>query len=287
MKNLFFSFVLFLALGVYAQNRPNDLFEVHYDNENAGAVSPANTDIIIAVKFTADILSPYTGCNLTAVKVYIQNPTVGDTVNVKIYGPGTSTDPGELLWSSPPVIVDSNAWNLIPLPIPVKILQSDLWVGIEARAGHQGAHSWAGCDAGPNDPDGQYIYFSNAWYKLTALGAAFTYNWNIRAIIETVSNVNDKISPSLTVLNQNYPNPFNPNTTISFSLPHNAKAILKVYNILGQEVSVLLNGDVSAGSHSLSFNAAGLPGGIYFYRLKAKAIDGSSFSSVKKMLLIK
>ncbi|MDR3610519.1 MAG: T9SS type A sorting domain-containing protein, partial [Ignavibacteriaceae bacterium] len=162
-----------------------------------------------------------------------------------------------------------------------------LWIGFEALSGRQGAHSWAGCDAGPNDPDGQYIYFSHAWYKLTALGAAFTYNWNIRAIIETVSDVQYEKPSAVFALAQNYPNPFNPNTAISFSLFRNSWTSLKVYNIIGQEVSVLLNGPLTAGFHSLNFNAANLPGGIYFYRLMARGIDGESFSSVKKMILLK
>jgi hypothetical protein len=83
-------------------------------------------------------------------------------------------------------------------------------------------------------------------------------------------------------LKQNYPNPFNPSTMITYSLPQNMLARLTVTNILGQEVAVLTDGMMSAGSHSVSFNGSNLTSGIYFYHLQA----GAS-SLTKKMMLIK
>jgi hypothetical protein len=83
-------------------------------------------------------------------------------------------------------------------------------------------------------------------------------------------------------LKQNYPNPFNPTTMISYSLPQNMLARVSVSNILGQEVAVLVDGMMSAGSHSVSFDGSKLTSGIYFYHLQA----GSS-SLTKKMMLIK
>ena len=159
---IIFSFVLFLAFGVYAQKHPNDLVEVHYDNENAGGVGSSKKDLIIAAKLNADMLAPYVGHKLSAIEVYIHNAPVGNTGVVQIYAAGTSTDPGDLLYSSSPIHVDSNAWNTIALSAPVTIPASDLWIGFEALSGPSGSHSWAGCDSGPNDPDGQYVYFSDA-----------------------------------------------------------------------------------------------------------------------------
>jgi hypothetical protein len=72
-------------------------------------------------------------------------------------------------------------------------------------------------------------------------------------------------------LGQNFPNPFNPSTTIDFLLPARARARLVVYNTLGQEVAVLVNGELEFGIHSARFDATGLPSGIYFYRLTAGA----------------
>jgi exosome complex RNA-binding protein Rrp42 (RNase PH superfamily) len=83
-------------------------------------------------------------------------------------------------------------------------------------------------------------------------------------------------------LSQNYPNPFNPTTQITFSVPQQVYATLVVYNTIGQEAAVLANGTFAPGTHQVSFNAAGLPSGTYFYRIQA-----GEFSSTKKMLLIK
>jgi len=65
----------------------------------------------------------------------------------------------------------------------------------------------------------------------------------------------------------NYPNPFNPRTTISFSLSQTAKVELAVYNPLGQEIAVLVNGRRPAGEHCVVWNAADAPSGVYVYRL--------------------
>jgi hypothetical protein len=284
---IIFSFVLFLAFGVFAQNQPTELLEIHYDNDYVNAIGSANTDFIIAAKLNQYILSPYVGDAIAQVKVYINNPTVGNTGVVKIYSAGTSLEPGPLLYSSSPVHVDSNSWNTIPISDLVTIPPSDLWIAFEAKSGPTGSHSWAGCDSGPNDPDGQYIFYGGSWRILTALGASFTYNWNIRAVIETVTQVKSETLPTTNILAQNYPNPFNPSTTINFSLSSDSWVNIKIYNILGQEISVLLNSQTSAGNHSVNFNADKLPAGMYLYKLTAFGINGSPFTSVKKMILEK
>jgi hypothetical protein len=83
-------------------------------------------------------------------------------------------------------------------------------------------------------------------------------------------------------LYQNYPNPFNPNTTIKYSIPELCKVRLTLFNLLGEEVTTLVNEEMSAGNYSAEFNAANLPSGVYFYRIQA-----GSFVETKKMLLIK
>ena len=89
-------------------------------------------------------------------------------------------------------------------------------------------------------------------------------------------------APEKFTLAQNYPNPFNPSTTINYSAPQAGKIKLAVYNLLGQEVAVLVNGEVSAGMHQAAFNAKSLPSGAYFYKLQSE-----HSVSVKKMLLLK
>ena len=89
--------------------------------------------------------------------------------------------------------------------------------------------------------------------------------------------------PKVFTLNQNYPNPFNPTTNIDFSVAANGKAVLKVYNILGQEVAELYNGEAQAGKIiQTHFDASRLASGIYFSRLEA---DGKSL--VKRMMFVK
>ncbi len=93
--------------------------------------------------------------------------------------------------------------------------------------------------------------------------------------------------PDVFLLEQNYPNPFNPATQINFKLSSDSKVILKVFNILGQEVSLLLNETMAAGGHSVTFDASNLNSGVYFYRIEVNSIEGTNFTSVKKMILSK
>jgi hypothetical protein len=83
-------------------------------------------------------------------------------------------------------------------------------------------------------------------------------------------------------LEQNYPNPFNPSTTIGYSVPAASKVNLKVYDMLGREVAVLVNETMPAGGYEVKFNASGLSSGVYFYKLRA-----GNFTITKKLNLIK
>lgn len=97
-----------------------------------------------------------------------------------------------------------------------------------------------------------------------------------------VSNINNLTIPAEYELHQNYPNPFNPITAIKFSIPKTQYVKLSVYDVLGKEVSVLVNGVMQAGSYIVDFNASDLPSGLYFYKLTA-----GEYISVKKMILVK
>ena len=81
---------------------------------------------------------------------------------------------------------------------------------------------------------------------------------------------------------QNYPNPFNPSTTIKFSIPEKGNVNLMVYNILGEEIAILLNEIKEAGVHTINYNALDVTSGVYFYKL-----DVNGFSKVMKMNLLK
>ncbi len=88
-------------------------------------------------------------------------------------------------------------------------------------------------------------------------------------------------------LGQNYPNPFNPATKIKFALPVAAKVSVKVYNVVGQQVAGLINGQFETGLHEVEFDASKFSSGVYFYTIEATGVDGQSFGSTKKMMLMK
>jgi hypothetical protein len=99
--------------------------------------------------------------------------------------------------------------------------------------------------------------------------------------------------PTTFSLEQNYPNPFNPSTDINFGLPEDAYVTLKIYNLLGEEVKVLLDRRETAGTKSVRFDGGGLPSGLYFYRVAIQPLGSASqssgriFTSTKKMVLMK
>ncbi len=94
--------------------------------------------------------------------------------------------------------------------------------------------------------------------------------------------------PDKFILAQNYPNPFNPTSTIKFALPVNSNVTLDVYNVLGQRVSQLVNGKLTAGYHSVKWDAGVFASGVYIYKLTAKNNKGNQiFSSTRKMVLLK
>jgi hypothetical protein len=88
-------------------------------------------------------------------------------------------------------------------------------------------------------------------------------------------------------MKNNYPNPFNPSTEIKYSLPEAANVNLKVYNVMGQEVATLINNNMSAGFHSITFDANTLPSGVYIARMNAVGQSGETFTQELKMQLIK
>ncbi len=90
------------------------------------------------------------------------------------------------------------------------------------------------------------------------------------------------LGPGDFVLSQNYPNPFNPTTTIDYSIPKSGFVKLKVYNLLGQHVADLFNGNERAGKHHVVFDASKLASGVYYYKL-----ESNSQVTTKKMLLLK
>ena len=120
------------------------------------------------------------------------------------------------------------------------------------------------------DQDG-YIYAG------TENGGLYKSNNIIDAIEKPTKALPDKF-----FISQNYPNPFNPSTIINYQIPKSTLVTLKVYDILGREVTTLVNEEKPAGNYEINFNGSRLSSGIYFYRIQV-----GGYTSIKKMILLK
>jgi hypothetical protein len=117
--------------------------------------------------------------------------------------------------------------------------------------------------------DGDYTYR----LKQIDFDGTYTYSEEVNVTVEI---------PLEYSLEQNYPNPFNPSTTIKYSIPEEGFVKLAVYNMLGEEVSMIVNGIQKAGRYEVNFNASQLSSGVYIYRLET-----TNFTSSKKLMLMK
>ena len=107
-------------------------------------------------------------------------------------------------------------------------------------------------------------------------------NWILKTVNSIVVGVDDEVVLNEYSLEQNYPNPFNPNTTISFNLAKSGLTTLKIYDAIGNQITILVDGNLEAGWHKIDFDASKLTSGIYFYTL-----NSGSFTETKKMTLLK
>jgi len=153
-----------------------------------------------------------------------------------------------------------------------------------------GANTWQQL---PNKPtswltgqSGTVNMGSNIWKLICASGFASSYLSQNEILSDTLNPIgviqNGNSIPEKFVLMQNYPNPFNPETKISFELPVNAFVKISVYDLTGKVIAVPHSGDLSAGSYTLNWSAAGISSGIYFYRLETE-----KYSDTKKMIVVK
>lgn len=142
-------------------------------------------------------------------------------------------------------------------------------------------------------PDAKADYLANKDTYIAALRDSMTNSTNnyipgdslsafiTHDMLTAVEQIDSGI-PQDYYLSSNYPNPFNPTTNIKFSIPKSGMVILKVYNMLGQEVGTLINREMAAGSYKVDFNASKLSSGVYFYTIQA-----GNFTATKKMMLLK
>ena len=172
--------------------------------------------------------------------------------------------------------------DLYVLEHPGKILEINPQNGdvTEIMTGFQGSSAnWCGIDI---SPDGDYLLITEN---------VANYIYIFRRTFTAIGIINQP-TISLFELKQNYPNPFNPTTKIKYSIPNIRSPLpggargglitLKVYDVLGGEVTTLINETKQPGEYEIEFNAASFPSGVYFYQLKA-----GEFIQTKKMILLK
>jgi len=178
--------------------------------------------------------------------VWGEHPTFGSSANYNIYRK-----------------IDTSAWSLIAQTTSLEYTDTEMLINIPG-------------DLAPN-----------LFYKILASSELPGYDTSntVQASAEKGKNkitANNEIAELSYSLDQNYPNPFNPETRINYDIKENGLVQLTVYNILGQTIKELVNEIQSAGSHSVNFNAADLPSGVYIYKLKS-----GDYLSSRKMLLVK
>lgn len=143
---------------------------------------------------------------------------------------------------------------------------------------------------GPSQANEGHIY-----YKITNVGyptknpliphyeSGYSNTVDIRSLMPPLEKqeINSTIKNEYILL-QNYPNPFNPTTTIKYSLAVSGRVSLKIYDVLGREVAIIVNEQEEAGTHSIEFDASNLTSGIYFYQIRA-----GKYSETRKLILQK
>jgi hypothetical protein len=145
-------------------------------------------------------------------------------------------------------------------------------------------HSWIDVSEGLPNTDGSDLIIGSLFVHGNNLfaGTGGRGVWR-RPLSEMITDVKNATKlPKSFALYQNYPNPFNPTTSVEYRVASTEHVILKVFDVLGSEVATLVNEEKPVGSYKVTWNAASLPSGVYFYQLKA-----GCFTSTKKLLLLK
>ena len=113
--------------------------------------------------------------------------------------------------------------------------------------------------------------------------------WILKQIVAPTSVAEGK-HPSESKLHQNYPNPFNPTTTMSFVIGHSSFVTLRVYDVLGRELTTLVNEVKQPGEYTVQFDASQLSSGVYYYRLTARQTEGGQAGGLvetRKLMIVR
>ncbi len=191
------------------------------------------------------------------------SPTNGDTVGtfdfILIWEASSDPDPGDSIAFYRIYIAQDSAFN----------------TGLDSQDVNTTEFTWE-----------DLVNDQTYWWRVKAFdtqdkGTFSNQTWNFTKIASAIS-LEDALLPTEFTLHQNYPNPFNPTTTIRYDVKQTGLVSVKVFDILGREVAVLVSGTVSAGFHKVTWDAQGLPSGLYLCRMEAPG-----FEYTRKLVLLK
>ena len=224
-----------------------------------------------------DDLLPSGGCYTWLIKT----DSVGDTVWIKTFG-----DLDKIYMSKDVQQTEDGGYIITGWTNSVGAGSNDVWL---IRTNAYGDTLWTKTIGG-GSPDASFSiqqtedggYIIIGWTNSFGVGNGDV--WLIKLDPESVTDIgNNERKPLIDYsLIQNYPNPFNPSTVIKYSIPQASKVELKVFDIIGNEIEILVNEEKQPGSYEVEFNSKGLPSGIYFYQIRAV-----SYIDSKKMVLMK
>jgi len=259
---------------------------LQYFFDGAWDVSAHPIEDGFAILFSTPTSAPELDITLTPYNPPIQIPASGGSFdyNIQVANNGASTAICDV-WCDV-MLPDSSVYG--PTLGPVNLTLPAGFVGDRDRtqtvpgsapAGTYTYHGYLG-----NYPNTIWDSDSFTFEKLSTGDGELVKDWeNTGESFEAWFAVLDEaLVPEVYTLAQNYPNPFNPLTTMSFGLPQAGQVKLTVYDLLGRQVALLVNGHRDAGLHEVTWDAGSLASGVYLYRIEA-----GDFTSVKKMVLMK
>lgn len=229
---------------------------------------------------------------IVVVADYIDTSSV-DGFNVYIYLNNNGTS-GTLIYSAEnqpytfSIYDYFSVYNTITLETPAKLIAGNYFISVQFN-NNSGNLGWYWTQV--NGSFGEIAMFRNystycsSWAPLYhCLPTGFTdMYFELWGTTDAPTNIEEQLtSPSTFSLEQNYPNPFNPSTNIKYSIPQSSNVVLKIYDVLGNKVTTLINEEKPAGNYEVDFDASNLSSGTYFYQLRAGA-----YIETKKMILMK
>lgn len=298
MKPSLFPFGLFLIASFVQQfAHAQGIYEVRHEIMNAsgwfgGDNRPGNTRSV-GVAQSVQIDTPVTlnsfSFYFTNRFDYALNPdgfghevtlklTVRDSLGNAVESYNTvvpaSFEGGWVEWAGLNLIIPSPAQVIFSAYLIGATTTHEYWTGqsSDLNAGYSGGFRYVKEDNNDAAMDDWTDWIQHSWDSAFRLaGTTLTVG------------VNEHQSAPITfALNQNYPNPFNPTTNIGFRIKDSGYLTLRVYDVLGREVATLVEGEVEAGSHTVSFDASAFTDGVYFYKIQA-----GQFAETRKMILLR